>query len=72
MIRYIPCGEKLNSDELGIYASFGMKILDKCGDVLLFISDVSPNKQFIHALCSLCTHHQLSPIHIYDVIADIL
>lgn len=72
MIRYIPYGEKLNSDGLGIYASFGMQILDKCGDILLFISDVSPNKQFVQALCNLCTHHQLSPIHIYDVIEDIL
>ncbi|MCI9084809.1 MAG: hypothetical protein HFE51_00110 [Clostridia bacterium] len=72
MIRYIPFKEILHSDEISFYISFGMKILDNCNAILLSISDISPDKLRVYSLCNLCTQKQLSPIHLYDVIEDIL
>lgn len=72
MIKYIPFKEILHSDEFGNYISFGIKVINNCENELLSVSDVTPDEQLAVSLCNECTQGQLDPIHLYDVIDDIL
>ncbi|MBQ8388797.1 MAG: hypothetical protein IJX46_07725 [Clostridia bacterium] len=70
MNRYLLFEEKLCSDELGTYTSFGIKVLDPNGSKIISVSDVSTDKALVTKLCNLCTEHGLDPIHLMDVIED--
>ena len=70
MYRYVPFKEKLHSDELGTYISFGIKAFDSSDCLIASVSDVSTDKVFVQDLCEKCTLHQLHPIHLLDVIED--
>ena len=70
MFRYVPIQENLYSDDLGCYISFGIECIDSEEQTVLFLSDVSVNRDFIEKLCFEFTAFQLSPIHLYDVIQD--
>lgn len=70
MYRYVPFKEKLHSDELGTYISFGIKVFDSLNCLITSVSDVSTNEAFVQDLCEKCTLHQLHPIHLLDVIED--
>lgn len=72
MNQYLPFREELHSDDIGTYVSYGIRVLDSHGNMIESISDVSVDKNFVTELCYLWTRHQLSPIHIRDVLDDIL
>ena len=70
MFQYLPFEERLQSDEGGIYISYGIKITDISGYTILLVSDVSLDKQLVCNLCYKCKVAQLDPIHLHDVIED--
>ena len=72
MNRYLPFREELYSDDIGKYVSYGIRVLNSQGHIIESVSDVSVDKDFVTELCYLWTRHQLSPIHIRDVLDDIL
>ncbi len=68
----MPLEEHLHSNEIGDYTSFGLILKDDNGRELAKISDISNDEVFITEMCQLFTIHQLSPIHLLDVIEDFL
>ena len=68
---YLPVTEEHSSDELGYYISHGISVLCD-GEELIRIEDVSTDSVAIAELCERCTHLGLDPIHIFDVIDDLL
>ena len=72
MIYYHPLREILQSEALGIYESYGIQIFDSKGNVIKKVSDVSVNKDFVETLCRKLTRYQLSPIHLEDILEDLL
>ncbi len=73
MVRYEAFGERLYASEIGWYVSYGIRAYQKTGsrwDVILSVSDVSPDREEAEKLAQRCTAGQLSPIHLRDVIED--
>ena len=71
MIKYRSIREEMFSDEIGSYISYGIELTD--GDnVVRKISDVSTDEETVSHLVLLSNELNLSPIHIDDVISDIL
>lgn len=75
MILYIPTKMLLSDPELGPYQTYGIRVLeltaDSCAEKA-FIPDVSPDETITAHICYLSTKHQLSPLHLADVIDDFL
>ncbi len=73
MYLYQTYEEKLNHTDIGDYTAFGIIVIiynkDR-KDELFKVSDVSVNKSIVDNMTKLCTHEQIDPIHIYDVIED--
>ena len=69
--KYKTVREKLNSDELGSYVTYGI-IIYKNKELLKYISDVSTIKRDVQDLVRRCNEEQLDPIHIEEVISDYL
>lgn len=70
MIHYVPIKQRLYSDELGSYLSYGIAARDDENQTVLSVSDVSPDEQFVAGLCDRCNRYLLDPIHLFDVISD--
>jgi len=70
LIRYLAFKEKIHSDNLGCYISFGIKVVNDNNDVLSSISDISLNEDVVKDICRKCTAEELDPIHLIDVIMD--
>lgn len=68
---YIPVREDLISPELGHYSSFEMEVLDK-GTLSSKVSDISTDESLVTVLTQRCTAGQLDPIHLFNVIEDML
>ena len=75
MLLYIPVKQRLSSPDLGYYISYGIRVRlvrkAYCKD-LAFVSDVSTDPRFISHLSRLFTKEQLDPIHLPDVLEDLL
>ena len=70
---YIAVKELLYSDDLGEYTTYGIRALEYREGSLretAFVSDVSVNHAFVKKLAADCTKHQLSPLHLLDVVLD--
>ncbi len=72
MFRYLPFQVTLFTNDSGEYSTFGIKVLDSENNEVLSVSDVSPDKDFVCALCSDCNENLLEPVHLADVIEDYL
>lgn len=70
MYRYLPFKERLYSDDLGYYETFGIKVLNENSQEVMSISDVTPDKALITCFCNKCSDEQLSPIHLCEVLDD--
>lgn len=70
MFQYRPTLEKLSKAE-GDYITYGITVYDGPHKVAL-VSDVSTRFSFVFSLCIKFTAHQLSPMHLMDVLEDIL
>lgn len=71
MVGYFPFREELYSEELGRYESYGIRVV-RHGRVVLRLSDVSTEAARVISLCRRCTKGQLDPIHLRDVLEDVL
>ena len=72
MFHYFPTTQNLSDEDLGTYTTYGVTVQDDEKKTILSISDVSPNKQFVIELCERCNQFQLDPIHLSDLIYDLL
>ncbi len=72
MYLYIPRKESLHSEDIGSYVSYGIQVRDETGKVYTNVPDVSTNETFVREQCAKFTQHQLEPIHLADVLEDIL
>lgn len=75
MYLYQVIREKQYNVDIGAYFSFGIKIYyikDRVVQEACTISDISIDEKKIRELAAACNIHQLSPLHIFDVIEDFL
>lgn len=75
MFRYVCTPQQLCSEELGHYDSFGISAQEQVQGVWVqrsFVSDVSVQQQLVEELTRLCTDGQLDPVHLMDVVEDLL
>ncbi len=72
MLRYVPCPEAVLSVDGDHYISYGIVILDEAGHEVAHVSDVSTRKAAVAELCSACERCRIDPIHLRDVIEDML
>ena len=75
MFQYIPIQSELFSPYLGRYQSFGLRVLRiHCGqdEEIMLLPDVTTDFSFILRLASILTKKQLDPIHLLDIIEDLL
>ncbi len=70
MYRYEMYEENMESEELGVYVTYGIKAFGASGEMLCAVSDVSTDRALVQTLCESCTAEQLYPIHLRDVIED--
>lgn len=75
MYYYRCIQEKLRTQEIGDYTSFGIAAFRHSRgrwQPLFSISDVSVDQKRVHELAALCTRYQLHPKHLFDVVEDSL
>ncbi|MCI8441549.1 MAG: hypothetical protein HFG27_03340 [Provencibacterium sp.] len=75
MFLYLPVKEELHSPELGCYRSFGIAafwVSDGRMKRMEFVSDVSTLETVVSLLACRCTKNQLYPLHLLNVIEDVL
>lgn len=75
MFQYLPIQNKLYSPEIGAYQSFGLRVLrvqEGKDEEIMIIPDISTDFSFTLRLASLFTEKQLDPIHLLDVIVDMI
>ena len=59
------------SEEIGDYVTYGIRVSED-GRELSFTADVSTDGEAVERLAANCTDGQLAPIHLEDVIEDLL
>lgn len=75
MFQYLPIENEMRSPYLGSYQTFGLQIcrIDPCIDEeIMRIPDISANYIFVLRLAELFTRKQLDPLHLLDVLEDLL
>lgn len=72
MYQYLTIRQTLLSNELGIYKTFGINVVNRTGETVFTIPDVSPSREFAENLCRICYENQLSPIHLINIIEDFI
>ena len=75
MYVYLPIETEGTAPCAGRYRTFGLRVLreDAEGDrELMILPDVSTDFEFTLRLASLFTRKQLSPLHLLDVLEDLL
>ena len=73
--RYCAVRQRLFSEELGWYVTYGLRVLRARASVwadVAFVPDVSCNEAVAARIARQCTRRQLHPIHLLDVILDAL
>lgn len=71
MFLYLPIENRKNSPYLGEYRTFGLRVL-RGDEELMFLPDISTDFVFTLRLASLFTRKQLDPLHLLDVLEDLL
>lgn len=75
MYQYLPIQNEVFSPEIGKYQTFGLRVLriqDGKDQEIMIFSDVSTDFLFTLRLASLLTEKQLDPLHLLDVLSDII
>lgn len=75
MYQYLPIQNEVFSPEIGKYRTFGLRVLriqDGEDQEIMIFSDVSTDFLFTLRLASLLTEKQLDPLHLLDVLSDII
>lgn len=75
MLVYLSVEHEGSAPHIGTYRTFGLQVL-QCGaegvQELMTLPDVSTDFAFISGLASLFTELQLSPLHLPDILQDLL
>lgn len=71
MFQYLPIENEAFSPCLGPYRTFGLRVL-RSGEELMILPDVSTDFAFVLRLAGLFTQKQLDPLHLADVLEDML
>lgn len=72
MFRYVVVQEELSNPDLGRYRSYGIFAVNKRGEHVAFVSDVSPDPKVAAEIAALCTVGQLDPEQLRDVILNMI
>lgn len=75
MFQYLPVQNELFSPEIGTYHAFGLRVLnvrDGKDEEVMILPDVSTDFAFTLRLASLFTEKQLDPVHLVDVLVDLI
>lgn len=70
MIYYKVVKQKLFTEELGKYVSYGIRIHTEGSCFVL--QDVSTNKRELRRMVALCNKHRVDPRHLTEIIEDFL
>lgn len=62
---------RITSSKFDDVAVYGIAVIHE-NVVLNEIANISADKSFVAHLCDLCNRHKLSPIHLADVVRDML
>ena len=73
MFQYLPIENEAFSPYLGPYRTFGLRVL-RTGEEreVMVLPDVSTDFAFVLRLAGLFTEKQLDPLHLVDVLEDML
>ena len=75
MFQYLPFENEAVSPDIGTYRTFGLRVLqsrDGFEDEAMLLPDISTSFSFVLHLAALLTRKQLDPIHLLDVMEDLL
>nr|WP_325211879.1 DUF6514 family protein [uncultured Oscillibacter sp.] len=75
MFQYLPVENEVFSPYLGPYRTFGLRVLrtgEAGAEEVMVLPDVSTDFGFTLRLAGLFTEKQLDPLHLLDVIGDLL
>lgn len=71
MFQYLPIENEVSSPYIGRYHTFGLQVFQEAEE-LMILPDISTDFGFTLRLASLFTRKQLSPLHLLDVLEDLL
>ncbi len=66
----LTCSEKVDVDEEIRYTTYGLRLLDETGRVLLSYEDVDSRREYVERFLSMCVGHDIHPLHIPDLLED--
>lgn len=75
MYQYLPIENEVFSPYTGRYRAFGLRVMRTGGEEdeeLMILPDISTDYGFILRLAGLFTRKQLDPLHLAEVIEDLL
>ena len=75
MFQYLPIENEMMPPYLGSYQTFGLRVcrIDTCTDEeIMCLPDISTNYFFVLRLAELFTRKQLDPLHLLEVLEDLL
>ena len=71
MLQYLTIEGDFQTPDSVPYHSFGLKVMDADQEILS-LPDISTDSELISRLAALFTSEQLAPIHLHEVVEDIL
>ena len=71
MLQYLTIEGDFQTPDSISYHSFGLKVMD-ADQELLSLPDISTDAELISRLADLFTSEQLAPIHLREVVEDVL
>ncbi len=66
----LTCCEKVDADEDIRYTTYGLRVLDETGSVLLSCEDVDTRRGYVERFLAMCVGHDIHPLHIPDLLED--
>ena len=75
MFQYLPFENEAASPYIGVYRTFGLRVLqirNGFEDEVMLLPDISTSFSFVLRLADVLTRKQLDPIHLLDVMEDLL
>lgn len=72
MKRYVVFKEKLYSEDIGVYETFGIKSTSFDEEEKFSFSDISVDEAEVTKLCEKCNELDVSPVHMTEIIEDFI
>lgn len=70
--RYVVFKEKLCSEDIGVYETFGIKSTSFDEGEKFSFSDISVDEAEVTKLCEKCNELDVSPVHMTEIIEDFI